>query len=63
LVLAGVLGDTIPDPVFGTPVLLTSKREPMAIARQDKVDPTVFRTYNVGKPFDVTFKQFYQVYN
>lgn len=63
LVLAGVLGDTIPDPVFGTPVLLTSKREPIAIARQDKVTPTVFRTYDVGKPFDVTLKPFYKVYN
>ncbi len=60
VLLAGNLGDTMPDPVYGTPVLLTSNRNVADWASQDKVHPLVFHTQNVGKPFDVSLSPFYQ---
>lgn len=63
LVLAGNLGDTLPDPVYGTPVLLTDDHNVSDWAIQDENHPLVFHTKNVGKPFDVTLSPFYKNIN
>ncbi len=60
LVLAGNLGDTMPDPVYGTPVLLTDNRDVNEWIVKDPNHPLTFETKNIGKPFDVTLTPFYQ---
>ncbi|HEY5408692.1 MAG TPA: beta-L-arabinofuranosidase domain-containing protein, partial [Ginsengibacter sp.] len=60
LVLAGNLGDTMPDPVYGTPVLLTDNHNVAEWAVRDNSKPLTFHTKNVGQPFDVTLTPFYQ---
>jgi len=60
LVLAGNLGDTMPDPVYGTPVLLTDNRNVSDWVVQDASAPLTFYTKNTGKPFDVTLTPFYK---
>ncbi len=60
LLLAGNLGDTVPDPVYGTPVLLTDNRNVSDWATQDNAEPLTFRMKDVGKPFDVTLSPFYK---
>lgn len=60
LVLAGNLGDTVPDPVYGTPVLLTDNRNVNDWAVKDADQPLTFHTKNTGKPFDVTLTPFYK---
>ena len=60
LVLAGDLGDTMPDPIYGTPVLLTNNRNASDWAVRDKEQPLVFHMKGVGKPFDVTLSPFYK---
>jgi DUF1680 family protein len=60
LVLAGNLGDTLPDPVYGTPVLLTDNHTVAEWAVKDDSKPLTFYTKNVGKPFDVTLTPFYK---
>ena len=59
LVLAGNLGDTMPDPVYGTPVLLTDNRNVNEWAVADSTKPLVFHMKNVGKPFDVELSPFH----
>jgi uncharacterized protein len=62
LVLAGQLGKTKPDPVYGVPVLLTGNRNVndwVLPASQ----PLQFQMKGVGQPFDVTLIPFYQTYN
>ena len=59
IVLAGQLGDTLPDPVYGTPVLLTTERDPSAWI-QPADAPLTFRTAGAGTPFDFELKPFYQ---
>lgn len=62
IVLAGTLGTKMPDPVYGTPVFMTSRdRVTNAIERTDPKE-LVFRTKGVGKPFDVELRPFYAVY-
>ncbi len=63
LVLAGNLGDTMPDPVYGSPVFLTNDRNIADWALQDATNPLTFHTKNVGQPFDVTLTPFYQNVN
>lgn len=62
LVLAGLLGQERPDPVYGVPVLLTDNRNV-----KDWMEPAPealrFKIKNVGKPFDVTLVPFYKVYD
>ncbi|HOH06124.1 MAG TPA: glycoside hydrolase family 127 protein [bacterium] len=58
VVLAGQLGDTLPDPVYGTPVLLTGKRNPVEWI-QPAGAPFTFRTAGVGMPFDFDLRPFY----
>lgn len=60
LVLAGNLGDTMPDPVYGTPVLLTDNRNVNDWVVKDANHPLTFHTKHTGKPFDVTLTPFYK---
>jgi hypothetical protein len=61
--LAGQLGDTMPDPLIGIPVLLTDQRLPV----KDWVTKTNsglnFKTFGIGKPHDVELKPFYDTYH
>lgn len=59
IVLAGQLGKERPDPVYGTPVLLTGNRN-LNDWIQTTDDPLQFQTKGVGKPFDVRLIPFYQ---
>ncbi|HLO82702.1 MAG TPA: beta-L-arabinofuranosidase domain-containing protein [Chitinophagaceae bacterium] len=63
LVLAGLLGKTMPDPVYGTPVLMTNERNTSHLLQRTNDNELVFRTANIGRPTDVLLKPFYQVYN
>jgi hypothetical protein len=62
IVLAGLLGKNMPDPVYGTPVLLTDNKNVT-----DWIKPTgqplQFEMQAVGKPFDVTLIPFYKTYD
>ena len=62
LVMAGQLGKQMPDPVYGTPVLLTDNKNV-----NDWIKPTAqplqFEMKGVGKPFDVTLVPFYKAYD
>jgi hypothetical protein len=60
LVLAGLLGKQRPDPVYGTPVLLTNQRDPAQWVEK-KQGQLQFNWKGVGKPFDVAMVPFYQV--
>jgi len=69
VVLAGQLGSTMPDPVYGTPVLVTGNRDPGAWIEAEKGKPLTFSMHGVAKPFDPILKplystvdQFYSVY-
>ncbi len=63
LVLAGPLGKSMPDPVYGTPVLMTNERNISNLLQRTNENELIFRTASIGRPFDVTLKPFYQVYN
>ncbi|HZI53056.1 MAG TPA: beta-L-arabinofuranosidase domain-containing protein, partial [Chitinophagaceae bacterium] len=62
VVLAGQLGKEMPDPVYGTPVLLTDNKN-----INDWVKPTAqplqFEMTGVGKPFDARLIPFYKMYD
>ncbi|HQG44204.1 MAG TPA: glycoside hydrolase family 127 protein [bacterium] len=60
IVLAGQLGDTLPDPVYGTPVLLTDDRRPESWIEPAGA-PLAFRTCGVGMPRDFLLKPFYAI--
>jgi uncharacterized protein len=69
IVLAGQLGVTMPDPIYGTPVLVTANRKPEAWIRSQVGKPMTFAVIGVGKPFDPilnplysTYDQYYSVY-
>ncbi|MFM9911526.1 MAG: beta-L-arabinofuranosidase domain-containing protein [Chitinophagaceae bacterium] len=62
LVLAGLLGKERPDPVIGTPVLLTNKRKVNDWIHTTS-QPLQFEMKGVGKPFDVTLIPFYKTYD
>lgn len=63
LVLAGQLGDTLPDPVYGTPVLLTDKQQPSQWLQPVPGQQLEFTTLQAGKPFDVKLVPFYKTVN
>jgi len=67
VVLAGQLGDTMPDAVYGTPVLLTDNYNVSDWVKPVANRPLEFSLEHVGKPVDVTLKPFYatdkQYYN
>jgi hypothetical protein len=62
VVLAGQLGKEMPDPIFGTTVLLTDNKN--ASDWTTKNSSTLeFKTNQVAKPSDVTLIPFYQTYD
>jgi hypothetical protein len=63
LVLAGLLGKDMPDPVYGTPVLLTDNKEINDWIKPVEGSPLSFDMTGVGKPFDVKLIPFYRVYD
>lgn len=63
IVLAADLGDTLPDPVFGTPVLLTDNRNVKDWVNAVDIKKLVFETKGAGQPKDITLKPFYTLYN
>lgn len=62
LVLAGLLGKEMPDPVFGTPVIMTEDRNVSTWVKSTNI-PLQFETNGAGKPFDVKLIPFYKVYD
>lgn len=62
VLLAGVLGDTVPDPVMGVPVLLTNDKNASHWVQPVNKEKLLFKTKGVGKPFDVQLQPFYSVY-
>ncbi len=63
IVLAGQLGKEMPDPVYGTPVLLTDNRNINDWIKPAVDQPLQFEMQKVGKPFDVKLIPFYQTYD
>jgi DUF1680 family protein len=63
LVLAADLGDSMPDPVFGTPVLLTDNRNIKDWLQPVDLKSLTFETEGIGQPEDITLKPFYTLYN
>lgn len=68
IVLAGVLGDKQPDPVFGTPVIMNNELPTNSITAVD-INTLQFKWNHLGKPFDVKMMplfsindEFYSVY-
>ena len=62
LVLAADLGDSLPDPVFGTPVLLTDNRNINDWLKPVDLKTLIFETKGIGQPKDITLKPFYTIY-
>ena len=62
LVLAGRLGEKMPDPVFGTPVLLTDDKNVHNWIRPVANESLTFEMKGVGKPDDVQLIPFYRMY-
>lgn len=62
VVLAGQLGDSIPDPVYGIPVLLTDDKKVSNWLKPVADQPLTFRMQQTGEPFDATLKPFYKTY-
>ncbi|BAU55151.1 hypothetical protein MgSA37_03332 [Mucilaginibacter gotjawali] len=69
VLLAGVLGDTEPDPVKGTPVFVTSEKDPNKWLQMVDKDQLSFKTVNIAYPGDVklipfnrTKNEYYTVY-
>ncbi len=62
IVLAGKLGPQMPDPVFGTPVIMTNNKDFNAWMVKDDSAPLTFKWIGVGKPNDVTLVPFYTLY-
>jgi hypothetical protein len=63
IVLAGQLGEKMPDPVYGTPVLLTDNYSVTNWAKPIANEPLVFQLEHVGKPMDVQLIPFYKTYS
>lgn len=63
IVLAGQLGKEMPDPVWGTPVLLTENRDIHAFVSPVPNDTLAFRSHGVGQPADFLLKPFYSTYD
>ena len=63
LVLAGQLGKEMPDPVYGTPVLLTDNRNTSDFIKAVSNQALEFEMQKVGKPFDAKLIPFYKTYD
>jgi uncharacterized protein len=62
LVLAGQLGNTMPDPVYAVPVLLTDNKNVNDWVKPAAGETLSFETKETGKPFDVKLIPFYKTY-
>ena len=62
IVLAGQLGKSMPDPVYGTPVLLTDNKNINDWVKTAS-NPLEFEIKGVGKPMDVKLIPFYKNYD
>lgn len=62
IVLAGQLGKEMPDPLYGTPVLLTDNKNVKDWVRTAG-GPLEFELKGVGKPNDVRLAPFYKTYD
>lgn len=62
-VLAATLGSTMPDPVYGTPVLITEKKNSTDWVKPLGHEPLVFETKDIGKPVDIKLVPFYKIYD
>ena len=62
VVLAGQLGNTMPDPVYGVPVLLTDNKNIKDWIKPVANETLSFEVKGVGKPFDVKLIPFYKTY-
>ncbi|MEP7269765.1 MAG: beta-L-arabinofuranosidase domain-containing protein [Saprospiraceae bacterium] len=60
LVLAGQLGDTIPDPVYGIPVLLTDDKNPNHWMNPINGNGVAFKMHDIAQPFNTTLIPFYK---
>lgn len=63
VVMAGQLGNTMPDPVYGTTVLLTDDHNVQDWIKAVPNEPLAFKTNNVAKPSDVKLIPFYKTYD
>jgi hypothetical protein len=63
VVLAAQLGKDTPDPVFGTPVLLTDNRNVNNWVKPEGAEPLAFQTQGIGKPADIHLRPFYKTYD
>ncbi|TDQ06638.1 glycoside hydrolase family 127 protein [Pedobacter metabolipauper] len=63
LLLAGVLGNTEPDPVQGVPVFVTSNNDPKTWITKTNAQSLTFASNSAGKPAQVSFIPFYETKN
>jgi len=63
VLLAGDLGTTMPDLVYGTPVLLTSDRDINNWIKPVVNKPLTFKMQGAGKPFDPELSPFYDMHH
>jgi hypothetical protein len=63
IVLAGQLGKDRPDPVLGTPVLLTDNYNVDDWTKPELNEPLTFQTKGIGKPHDLQLKPFFRTYD
>lgn len=61
VLLAGILGEEKPNPVYGVPVLMTDDRNPESWIQKANNAELVFNLNKAGKPNDVALKPFYAV--
>jgi uncharacterized protein len=63
IVLAGQLGTTMPDPIYGTPVLLTENHYVNDWLKPVAYEPLTFEMKGVGQPRNPILKPFYSTYD
>jgi uncharacterized protein len=63
IVLAGQLGKEMPDPIYGTPVLLTDNRQISDWIKPVSNEKLAFDIKEVGKPMSPKLIPFYKTYN
>ena len=59
--LAGVFGNTEPDPVTGIPVVVTTNADPGSWMQREPGDSLVFHTRGVGRPQEIRFRPFHEI--
>ncbi|HRI80050.1 MAG TPA: glycoside hydrolase family 127 protein, partial [Cyclobacteriaceae bacterium] len=63
VVMAGQLGTEMPDPVYGTTVLMTEDHNVNDWTKKISDQPLVLQTNQVARPVDVNLIPFYKTYN